>query len=128
MSYSKVALQAINYITLSAMAPPEAWQLAAKDIFKNNSTSIKKGCPKNAFLGLCEEGLVKGVEKGKYTRSDLNKTYAIKAVEVLKERSKEYKPRELWIEVLKRRGGDVKKVHNSQMDVVLALWNRGLIN
>lgn len=33
------------------------------------STSQRKGCPKGVYLGLCEEGLVKGIPKGKYTKS-----------------------------------------------------------
>lgn len=127
MSFGDVALEALTNISSQGVAPPTAWELAAQKIFSPNSTCIKKSCPKNAFLGLCEEGLLRGVEKRKYTRSNLNKAYAVKAVEILKEKQNQYKPKELWIEVLSRRGDDVKKAHNSQMDVVVALWGKGWI-
>lgn len=127
MSFGDVAVQAVNKILIEKMTPPMAWQSAVESTFQINSTSIQKGCPRNAFLGLCEEGLVKGVEIEQYTRSDLNKAYAIKAVEILKEKEKEFKTKELWIEVLKRLDSDVSKAHNSQMDVVIALWKAGMI-
>jgi hypothetical protein len=43
----------------------------------------KKGCPRGAFLGLCEEGLVKGIPAGNYTTSKDNKAYAVRAAELL---------------------------------------------
>jgi hypothetical protein len=119
MSYSKVALKAVENITVKKMIPPTAWVAAAESMFPTNSTSIKKDCPKNAFLGLCEEGLVKGANRGNYTRSDLNKAYAIKGVEVLKEKNQHFKTKELWKAVLERLGFEVTKRYNSQMDVVL---------
>jgi len=39
-----------------------------------------KGCPRGAFLELCEAGMIKGIASGKYTRSKRNKEYAIDAV------------------------------------------------
>jgi hypothetical protein len=127
MSYSKVTLKAVENITDKKMIPPTAWDAAAESMFPTNSTSIKKSCPKNAFLDLCEEGLVKGVNKEKCTRSDLNKAYAIKAAEILREKNQQFKPKELWKAVLDRLDFGVTKRHNSQMDVVLALWEKGLI-
>ena len=49
-------------------------------MFGEATTAQIKGCPKNAFLGLCEEGLVVDIEKGYYTErstSHKNKDYAI---------------------------------------------------
>ena len=43
----------------------------------------KKGCPRGAFLGLCEDGLVKGIPAGNYTVSKDNKAYAVRAAELL---------------------------------------------
>ena len=34
---------------------------------------------RGAFLGLCEEGLVKGIPAGKYSASKDNKQYAVRA-------------------------------------------------
>ena len=127
MSFEKVALQAVDNIRLASMLPPTAWDLAAQKTFPVNSTCIKKGCPKNAFLGLCEEGLILGVARGQYTRSELNKTYAVKAVDILKQIG-DCEPKELWLEVLRTLRRDVSKVHNSQMNVVLALWRAKLIS
>jgi hypothetical protein len=100
----------------------EIWSNSAKDIFETKS-SQEKNCPKGTFLGLCEEGLVKGIPKGNYTKSAKNKEYAINAIEILKQSStKTYTPKELWTAL---NLGD--KRSNSQMDVVLALWNNNLI-
>jgi hypothetical protein len=100
----------------------EIWSRSAKEVFDTKSAQ-EKGCPKNTFLGLCEEGLVKGIPKGKYTRSEKNKNYALNAVSILKDNpNKVYSPKELWdkLELGNKRS-------NSQMDVVLALWENGLI-
>lgn len=97
----------------------------SKYIVKNFDTksSQEKSCPKNTFLGLCEEGLVKGIPKGKYTNSIKNKEYALQAIEILKqEKLSSFTPIELW---QKLNLGD--KIHNSQMDVVLSLWNKNYI-
>jgi hypothetical protein len=83
----------------------------------------EKGCPKNTFLSLCEEGLVKGIPKSNYTKSVKNKDYALRAVAILEQnKHTTFLPKELWD---KLELGD--KRSNSQMDVVLALWENGLI-
>jgi hypothetical protein len=128
MAYDEVALLATTKITDGKIEPEKAWHLAAEEVFKNKKASIEKGCPKGAFLGLCEDGFVKGVQRGAYTKSKLNKRYAIKAVEVLKSHPGSHYPKVLWQDVLNRLGSDVNKKHNSQMEVVLSLWNNGLIN
>lgn len=75
-------------------------------------------------MGLCEEGLVNGFSKGHYTRSRKNKDYAIRALSLLKQRQDFANNLEgLWRAVT---NGEEKK-HNSQMDVVVALWNSGLL-
>lgn len=104
--------------------PINAWKAAVNEIFPNSVSSKTKGCPKGAFLGLCEEGMVKGVPKGSFTRSVDNKRYAVDAVAELK-RNPEFAndPRGLWEAVMM---GVVKK-ENSQMSVVIALWDEGLI-
>ncbi|MED1724504.1 hypothetical protein P4V06_17235 [Brevibacillus parabrevis] len=67
-----------------ASSPLEAWERASIHIFGAGTASQKKGCPKSAFLGLCEEGFVRGIEPGSYTTSVDNKAYALQAVEWLK--------------------------------------------
>ena len=104
--------------------PIESWQIVVNDIFDSESAKTK-GCPKNTFLGLCEAGLVKGIPKGNYTNSKLNKEYGITAVTILKTTGIITK-KELW-QLVKKELLIEKKAHNSQMDVVIALWENGLI-
>ena len=50
-----------------------------------SKSKIDKGCPRNAFLGLCSQGLIKGIPKGNYTTSEKNLNYAKEAVRILRE-------------------------------------------
>jgi hypothetical protein len=126
LNYNKYGLAA-KVAALKGGNPVDSWKLSVNVIF-NSKSSIDKGCPKNAFLGLCEDGFVKGIKTGSYfkrKKSNLNKNYAIKAVELLALDSKLTK-KELWHKVREELNlGD--KRSNSQMDVVLALWEHGLI-
>ena len=68
-------------------------------------------------------GLVKGIPRGNYTKSVKNKEFALQAIEILKWADKKnYTPKELWAEL-----NIADKRSNSQMDVVLALWDADLI-
>lgn len=124
--YNKYGLAAKEAV-LQGGNPVESWEMVVNDIFYTES-SRTKGCPKNAFLGLCEAGLVKGVKPGSYFKSNkpnLNKQYAITAVKLLIVDPKISK-KELW-EKVKGELNLGEKRHNSQMDVVLALWENGVI-
>ena len=123
--YAQAALDAVRICQQGdAETPQDAWEQATTAIFGWGTPSQRKGCPKGAFLGLCEEGLVKGIEPGKYTRSKKNKRYAVDAVAVLGRRPELAQDLQcLWVEVL---AGE-PKTHNQQMNVVIALWNSGLI-
>lgn len=59
--YNKYGLAA-KEAALIGDNPTEAWKIAVKD-FDSESAKVKS-CPKNAFLGLCEAGLVKGIQPG----------------------------------------------------------------
>jgi hypothetical protein len=120
--YGDSAIQAVRLIEKDqAMDPRMAWDSAISSLTESE-WSIDKPCPKGAFLGLCEEGLIKGIPKGQYTKSLDNKNYALKAVKILQQSSKPRKKIDLWREVTDR-----KIVQNGQMDVVLSLWNNNLI-
>lgn len=68
--------------------------------------------------------MVEGIPAASYTTSDLNKGYALKAVGMLRqEPALSGSALALWRAV--QEGGD--KVHNGQMDVVIALWNGGFL-
>ncbi len=123
--YGRTAITAVRLFTTGlAESPRAAWSTAARDIFGPSTSSAEKGCPRDAFLGLCEEGLVRGIPAGQYTRSEKNKRYALDALTVLR-RNPELAThsRVLWDVVM----GDEAKVHNGQMDVVTALWEQGLV-
>tara|TARA_R110002050_G_scaffold4573_2_gene22150 strand:+ start:61304 stop:61702 length:399 start_codon:yes stop_codon:yes gene_type:complete len=121
--YGKVAIKAAK----ATGNPKDNWLKEVQKAFFDSESSQKKSCPKSAFLGLCEEGFIKGVSKGKYTTSVDNKAYAIKAIHLLRSNPKTiYTPKELW-EKVKKELFIIKKDHNSQMDVVLALWNTEMI-
>lgn len=92
-------------------------------LYPTSPTARKKGCPRGAFLGLCEEGMVKGIPAGSYTSSKENKAYAVRAAALLAEGKQSWSRSALWQAVT----DDPEKTHNSQMDVVLALWKNGLI-
>jgi len=122
--YGKAAVECAKILAAEKDSNPKSvWESVTKKIFGKETSSQKKGCPRNAFLGLCEEGLVKGVPPGNYTKSKLNKRYAVKAVDVLARNPDiRFTPESLWDKIVKG-----KKAHNHQMDVVLALWNNNLI-
>ena len=124
--YGQTAVQATALVSGgSVQSPTDGWEVAVQRIFPNQEASQKKGCPKNTYLGLCEEGLVKGVPQGDYTRSQDNKRYALEAVQLLRGNSALASDRSLlWKAIMKGEN----KVENYQMDVVLTLWNEGLIH
>lgn len=124
--YGRAALRAVEICrtTTAPLTPPEAWELATSELFGAGTPAQKKGCPKGAFLGLCQVGYVTGIPKGDYTRSEKNREYAVAAAALLAAEPQlaDNWP-ELWKRVLK---GDSKQ-HNSQMQVVIALWQYGLL-
>jgi len=69
--------------------------------------------------------MVGGVRAGAYTRSVLNRKYAIDAVMMLRQNpSFGDNENALWRAVQ----GNDGKAHNAQMDVVITLWKEGLIS
>jgi hypothetical protein len=124
--YGQAAVKAVALLNTRTLdLPREAWNQATIEIFGKGTSSQAKGCPRSAFIGLCEEGLVKGVDAGKYAlKSTKNKDYAIKAINLIKkEPSLTNDMNQLWNQV---NAGD-SKVHNSQMDVVVTLWKNNLL-
>ncbi len=121
--YGEAALMAARQENSSANSPVERWESALEKLYPTSPTAQNKRCPRGAFLGLCEEGLVQGIPAGAYTASRDNKAYAVRAVALLTEGTEHRSTAALWRAVTN--GADKK--HNSQMDVVLALWNNDLI-
>ncbi len=119
--YGTVALLAVQMGSRETAG--ECWSVAAEKVFAHSPSSRAKGCPRGAFLGLCEEGLVKNIPPGHYTKSKDNKSYALRAVALLINGATYSTPKSLWSQVM----NGSEKAHNNQMDVVLALWENGLI-
>ncbi len=123
--YGEAALMAVRMETYGkSYTPEQRWQEAVKKLYPTTPAGQNKGGPRNAFLGLCEAGMVKGIPAGQYSPSNKNKAYAVQAVELL--RAGTHKTvSQLWAEVTG--DSDEEIPHSSQMDVVLALWKNGLI-
>ena len=120
--YGIVAVQAASDAS-KGMHPLDAWKSSAARVFKNNTSCISKSCPKSTFLGLAELGVISGISPGEYTKSVENKKYAESALKLLRENSLwTNNPLRLWEHIM----DGTEKKHNSQMDVVIALWQAKL--
>jgi|SRR5450631_948356 len=103
--------------------PKARWQKAMESLYPTSPTARKKGSPRGAFLGLCEEGLVIGIPPGHYSASRDDKAYAVHAAALLSEEAQSWSTTALWRAVT----DDPEKPHSSQMDVVMALWKNNLL-
>jgi hypothetical protein len=121
--YGEAALMAARQGASGDLNPIARWESAMERLYPTSSAARKKSCPRGAFLGLCEEGLVKGIPAGRYTTSRDDKAYAVRAVALLTKGTQHWSTSALWRAVTN--GAETR--HNSQMDVVLALWNNDLI-
>ena len=108
----------------NGLCPISAWKTSAEEIFpeQKEKEGREKSCPRNAFLGLAEEGLICSIPPGSYTRSIDNKGYALEAVKLL-QTSPDLSDHstQLWECVMQ---GQIKQ-RNGQMDVAIALWKNG---
>ena len=120
--YGEAALIAVRDSS-AGTSPAKRWQSAMEKVYPTSPLAREKSGSRGAFLGLCEEGLVKGIPAGNYTASKDNKGYAVRAAELLLEGTRKWSISELWRAVT----DDPEKTHNSQMDIVVALWKNGLI-
>ncbi|CAG9297848.1 DUF6979 family protein [Celerinatantimonas diazotrophica] len=121
--YGLVALEAAE-IAQKHVDANIAWTKAAEHQFGKKTSLIKKGCPKGTFLGLAEDGHIKGIPSGHYTSSTKNKAYGLAALQQLKMSPELAKNKKgLWFQSC----NDQPKVQNNQMDVVIALWENNLL-
>ena len=125
--YAKVAIEVVK--ELQNLGKEEQKKINLRDLWKEKceenefkEASIKKVCPRLAFIGLCENNLIKGIEIKNSNKESLNKNYAVEAVKILKNNNRHYTSKELWEEI-----GNKDKKHNRQMDIVLALWEKEMI-
>lgn len=125
--YGRIAIEALKKFNQKRIGLYESWMQAAYEIYPNSISRAEKGCPRTTFLGLCEEGYIKGVPKGIYRkqqRKNGNKEYAVNAVKaLLKDPSLRHKRLELWEKAI----GGKTIGENNQMDVILALLEKGYL-
>src|ERR1035437_6236410 len=81
--YGEAAIIAAREAASPKVSPAVRWENAMERLYPTSPAARKKGCPRGAFLGLCEEGLVKGIPAGRYTSSKDNKVYAVRAAAML---------------------------------------------
>lgn len=120
--YGEIALKAYSMIINQNKKPREAWDIVSQEIFINKKASQKKGCPKDVFLSLCQEGYLKNIKKDYYTKSIKNKEYTSRIVELLKNNHSIDNISALWKQL------NTGTTYNSQIDVVLALFKNNFIN
>jgi len=122
--YGRAAVKATELLTAGKYESPEyAWNEAIK-CFTKSVESQQKVCPKGAYLGLCNVGLVKGVAPDEPPVDiTINGAYAAKIALAIIANPKLAKTTkaELW----KYAETDVGE--NGQVGVVLALWENDLI-
>ncbi len=123
--YGNAAVMAVKlYQDGLATTPNDAWESAVVNIFPSSKSAQVKGCPRGAFLGLCESGAISGIPQGSYCRAEKNKKYALKALGILrKEPHLSQNEETLWCRVME---GE-RKISNHQMDVVSSIWNAGFV-
>ena len=84
-NYGMAAVKEIQSIIAGqAKSPPDAWKKSTVALFGKGTWSQRKSCPRDAYLGLCESGLVRGIPPGNYTESVDNKAYAVAAAQLLR--------------------------------------------
>jgi hypothetical protein len=121
--YGEAALIAARAAAQFSKSPVDQWADALQQLHPTSPTARKKAAPRGAFLGLCAAGFVKGIAADPRASSSDNANYAIAAATLLLQGTEQRSISALWRQVTN--GED--KVHNGQMDVVLALWKNGLI-
>ena len=107
------------------MSPEAAWDKAAEQVFPTQLASRAKSCPRQAFIALANAYFAAGARAApKGASKSENGIYALEAVEALRENPELVNSKaDLWA----RTSGGAKE-HNSQMDVVIALWNEGYLS
>ncbi|MCY0149500.1 hypothetical protein OEG84_17750 [Hoeflea sp. G2-23] len=123
--YGEAATAAAILLSQNQAMPPRlAWESAVRDIFPNSKSSRMKGCPRDAFLALCGNGDIRNVASGSYTRSIKNKGYVERALAAIRsDPNLALNQKALWLVVM----NGTKKMENSQMDVLSALYLNGHI-
>jgi hypothetical protein len=123
--YGDTAARALELLRSTNVTAEDAWRQAAEETFPDAPSARAKSCPRETFLGLCQDGRLRRVSADRCTPSGTgkNRHYASVAADLLARRpdlAAEGKAG-LWRRVMENAGAEPNKRHNQQLDVVLAL-------
>jgi hypothetical protein len=121
--YGEAAITAARQAASANTNPVAAWESALEHLYPTSPAARRKGSPRGAFLGLCEEGMVKGIPPGHYKATRDNKVPAVRAAALLVEGAQRWSLSTLWRAAT---DGAARK-EDGQMDVVFALWKNDLL-
>ncbi|UFH69707.1 DUF6979 family protein [Morganella morganii] len=122
-TYGKTAVQTVlNYDAAGDLA--KQWEVQISSLTQSGSV-INKGCPRAAFLGLCEEGVVKNIPENNYGAGEKNKHHALKILELAQANSGITAAE--CFRMYQESNPDLPKTHNGQADVVISLLEANLI-
>lgn len=130
--YGETVVRAVEILRSSPRTAEEAWREAAGELFPSAPEARTKTCPREAFLGLVQHGLVRGVAPKRCARNEsrLNRVYSIAAATMLAREPSlaTMSKSDLWRRVMWEVGAEVDKKHNQQLDVVLTLHSQRLLS
>lgn len=117
--YAKAALMVVT--DCSGKSSPNiraAWSTAISVL-----DAYDEQCPKIAFIGLCSEGMIKGIPANSYglKRETKNKRYAVDAAKLL------LAGHDMDIPSIWERVTDKKIVHHGQISIVISLYQAELL-
>ncbi len=124
-AYGEIAWRAYCLATVNGMSAQDAWLASLAERYTGPNqlrNAIKHTCPRGAFLGLCQAGLLPGIVAGQCTGS-VSSAYALTAVELLRADPSLANDRgRLEARVFGNR------TPNDEVRVVLAFWGQGLLH
>jgi hypothetical protein len=123
--FGDIALRAWRLAAREKISPIDAWRNAVNEHYidpKQRRNALQHTCPKGAFLGLSQNGLVRDIEAGSYTKSIRSCGYAMAALDQLRADPSLANDRPKLESMV---FGD--RTPNDEVDVVLALWKEHLI-
>lgn len=127
--FEKAAIKAVELLNNKENNPKEAWVKALSQ-FTNSYGTRTKPCPMHAFVDLYYHNKLKLIHDIPHLRNfaSQNGEYALKAVELIKNQPQlASNKRQLWYETLIALHCNTGTAHNGQMDIVIALFNAGLL-
>ena len=125
--FYEVTLKSIEILKDKKTEPLQAWN-AACDELKLTESVKGKPCPKATFLCLFQENKLWELEDYKINEYlEPTKSYTLFAINLLKQngRNNYNNGLQLWKDIMKK--FKENRNHNQEMDVLLALWDLGLI-